>query len=494
MTTSRKVKPASSTEIMSVPHTDFVALYCRLSPRPDGSYEGVDVQERAGRKYAAKLWPGIPIRVYADAGISAANGDDRPAYNRLREAIERGEVAHLWCVEQSRLERREVGWFELAAMLDAAGILEVHTSRDGIVRVRDEVAGIKAVLAASEVRKLTARINARLDSNAELGQPAGSRPFGYRHGVNDQGVKTLLVVEDQAEALRQSAERVLAGWSLSHVAAELVAQGLTGAHGGTITAQSVRSMLTAPTIAGLRVHRGEIIGRGNWEPILSEEVWQQCCAKLSGARTVERSDGGTYPVGTQRKPPGRKYLLTGGLAICGVCGAPLLGALKQRRQDSTPYLLCHPTKGGKACVGVVLKPVEQFVVDSLFTELDKPEFLDLIAEDNHQAIRDEIAAKLQAIEARRIDYARMDLSAAEWQAKRETLAEQEQQLHAELAEVPPPLVNVDIRTARSAWPAMTLDERREFVRLFISVVRIRRARPGTAGFDAGRVSIEWVER
>jgi hypothetical protein len=34
--------------------------------------------------------------------------------------------------------------FEFAADLDAAGLTQVHTNRDGIVRVGDEVAGIKA--------------------------------------------------------------------------------------------------------------------------------------------------------------------------------------------------------------------------------------------------------------------------------------------------------------------------------------------------------------
>ena len=93
-------------------------------------------------------------------------------------------------MEQTRLERREVQWFELAAELDAAGITEVHTDRDGIVRVRDEVAGIKAVLAAAEVRKLKRRVNDKLDELAALGRPAGGRYFGYRRVVDDDGVPT----------------------------------------------------------------------------------------------------------------------------------------------------------------------------------------------------------------------------------------------------------------------------------------------------------------
>ena len=116
-------------------NTGHAAIYARLSPRPDGNYDGVDIQEAQGRRYAARTWPGVPVVVYADEGISAANGDHRPAFETMREAIRAGDVAHIWAVEQSRLERREVGWFQLAAEIDAAGIREVHTDRDGIVRV-----------------------------------------------------------------------------------------------------------------------------------------------------------------------------------------------------------------------------------------------------------------------------------------------------------------------------------------------------------------------
>src|SRR5882757_1051959 len=130
--------------------TRYVAIVCRLSPRPDGSYEGVDLQERWGREYASTKWPGVPVEVFPDAGISAANGDNRPQFERFREWLNAGKVAHVWAVEQSRLERREVEWFRLAAEMEAAGVDELDTNRDGVVRVRDAVAGIKAVLNADE--------------------------------------------------------------------------------------------------------------------------------------------------------------------------------------------------------------------------------------------------------------------------------------------------------------------------------------------------------
>jgi site-specific DNA recombinase len=492
-----------------------VALYCRISPRPDGRSEGVDVQERQGRGYSATAWPGVPVVVYADRSLSASDDTWRPGFEKLRQAIRDGEVAHVWCVEQSRLQRREVGWFELAAELAAADIDEVHTSRDGIVRVADDIAGIKAVINAGEIRKMKKRVNDRLEDNAKRGLPAGSLPFGFRHAVDGDGVKTYEQEPEQAEAIRWAADRVLSGWSLASVASALRSQGLTGAHKvtlpdgtvrqGRITAASVRSWLTNPTVAGKRVHRGVIVGDGNWPPILDEATWQACRAKLGASRTVVRSDGGTYPV-TERHSgySGRKYVLTGGLIRCGVCGAAMVGSVKQlkggakRGGRDVAYLLCHPSAGGRACVGIMLAETENHVVNSLFAELDKPEFLDAIAEDAHAARRDEITVALSAIDGKRTElaamWARGQRTSEEWQAARDALDVTERELRAELDEKGPPPARVDIEQARSAWPSMTLGEKREFVRRGIERVTIGRARPGLQRFDPDRITIEWRKR
>ena len=475
-----------------------VALYCRLSPRPDGKSEGVDVQERQGRAYAAQTWPGVPIVVYADRLLSAADeGVHRPEFERLREDIRAGRVAQLWAVEQSRLQRLEVGWFVLAAELVAAGISEVHTIRDGIVRVGDDIAGIKAVLAAGEVRKIKKRVNDRLADNAARGQPAGSVPFGYRHHTREDGTKTYRQMPDEADAIREAMSRVLAGWNLSAIAADLRGRGLTGSHGGTLTNGSVRSWLTNPTVAGWRVHQGEITGRGNWEPILDEEEWHACRARLNAPRTVTTRTGGTYPVTAAHTGyPGRKYVLTGGLAVCGVCGAPLAGSVKQLRGGASrggrdvPYYLCRA-----GCVGIMLEPTEKHVADQLFAELDRPDFLDAIAVDTHAVRRDEITTALAALDGRRAELARLwaggSLSSGEWAAAKDTLDASENELRSELAVKGPPPARVDIAQARGAWPHMNLGEQREFIRLFIARVTIGRARPGLRAFDPDRIIVEW---
>jgi site-specific DNA recombinase len=476
----------------------YVAIYCRISKDTRGRVEGVKAQEKWGRDYAASAWPDAAVKVFPDNDLSAANGDYRPEYEALRSAIRNGEVTHLWAVEQSRLERREVEWFELAAELDATGITEVHTNRDGIVRVRDEVAGIKAVLAAAEVRKLKRRVNDRLAELAAEGRPHGGRTFGYRRAVDDDGGKTLEVVPGEAEALRDAAHKVLAGWSLSNVAADLDRSGIRGANGKRITYGSLARMLTNPTVAGHRVHRGRIVSDGVWEPILDERTWQTVRAKLAAPRTVRKGNGGDYEITRSQyghSPRSRRrFLLTGGVTVCGICGAPLKAQrrkVKGRRLDALYF--CP----GGFCVGIMAEPLERHVADVLFDELDKPDFLDAIAADDHAGRRDEISGALSALDAKRGDLAELwgsgDLTGAEWQTARRALAEHEQRLRADLAAIPPPMIVVDIATARESWDSMTLDERREFVRLFIDKVTIKRATPGTKKFSADRIEITWRE-
>lgn len=479
-----------------------MALYCRISVDRAGRREGVEAQEGWGRDYAAKVWPGLEVRVFTDNDLSAASGGIRPGYEALRAALAVGNVAHLWAVEQSRLERTEVGWFAFAAQLDEAGVAELHTNRDGVVRVRDEVAGIRAVIAAGEVRKLRRRVR---DKHAELaaqGRPAGGHPYGYRHAAAADGTRTLEIIPEQAEVIRESAEKVLAGWSLTRVANELVDRGLTGGQGGKITSQTIRGMLTNPVVAGFRSHHGQLT-RGVWEAVLAEETWRAVRDRLSAPRIVLRSDGGTHPVRDLGPRPntrttGRRYLLTGGVAVCAVCGAPLSAGLKQVRARKVPYYLCLQKMGGRACVGILAEATEAEVVGRLLTELDNPEFRAALAVDDHADRRQDIDRQLRNTEGRRKELAALwaggELTAEEWRTARQAIELREQQLRLDLAAVPAPVADVDIDLIGEAWPAMNLDERREIIGLFIERVLVHRARPGTRSFDRDRVAIEWRRR
>ncbi len=478
------VKPQSCDPLIMNKH---VAIYARICKDRGGRAEGVKAQERWGRAYAARAWPGLPVRVYADNSLSAANGDHRPGYESLREAIRNGEVAHLWAVEQSRLERREVEWFALAAELDAAGIDEVHTTRDGIVRVRAEVAGIKAVLNAAAVRELKRRVNEKLDDNAALGLPAGGRVYGYERGRDEHGDKTLVIVEAEAEVIRECADRVLAGWALANIARDLDARGIRGSHGGQHSPNSVKSLLTNATVAGQRVHRGRITGPGVWPAILDLDTWNAVRDRLAGPRAIATRDGKTTVIPGGTRNSARRYLLSGGTAVCAVCGDRLTGAVKRFHpgRPLKPYYNCV-----KFCVGILAEALEAHVVTELLAELDKPAFLKALAADEYAARRDEVTAGLRGVDARRNELARMwaagDLAGEEWTAARSGLDTRERKLRDELAGIPPPVSRVDPTTIRADWEYMTLDEKREIISTYVARVTVSgRSRERRASTPAG---------
>lgn len=487
-----------------------VAIYARLSPKPNGGYEGVDAQIKWGKAYAAKAWSGEPVEVFEDRGKSAGKDDvSREDFDRLREWVRAGKVTRVWAVEQSRITRREIEWFEFAAELDAAGITELHTNRDGIVRVGDEVAGIKAVLSASERKKMLRRLKDTLAEKAAKGEPPGVRPFGYAHAVTEDGTRTYAVVPDQAEAIRWAAEKVLAGWSLASIAADLDGRGVRGTHGGKVTSGAVKGWLTSSSIAGQRVHSGEVVGEGNWPAILDRATFKAVGARLAGPRKVQRADGSTYAVGAAHQGnPGRRYLLTGGLAVCDVCKAPLVGTVKQMRRGTKdaprmvtkPYLVCHPTTGGRGCLGIMLPEVEAHVVAELWAYLDSDEFKAALADtddDDHDAERAQLVTALSGIDGQRRELAgmwgRRELTTAEWQTAKDELTVQEQQMNADLAAIPATSVRADIEEARDGWEYGNLDEQRAFLRRYIGKVTIHRAtRHGRPGLDTDRVSIDWA--
>lgn len=502
------------------------AIYARITIDKSGRREGVESQIRYGRDYGGKHFPHLPIEVFADNNLTAADPDVvRPEFERFRRWLRDGMVAAIWSIEQFRLVRQELEWFKMAAEIDAAGLTEIHTRREGVIRVDDDVASIRTVLGAGEVRRVKKRVNDRNLDDAMRGLPPGGIAFGYRHHKPATGNRTFEIVPDQAEALRWAADMILnLGWSTERCAAELRAKGMHGpkrrkildpdtkepvidlstgepaTRETTLTAQALRNSLISPTAAGLRVYKKEIIGKGNWEPILTEETRQRLCAHFGAPRTVNTSDGQAYPVVPMDRTgrTRRKYLLTGGMAVCGVCGMRLVASLKQKKgKESIPYYSCHPKTGGKACVGIDGVGLEDYVVKMLFGELARPGRIDAFLRDDHAERRKELTDELGAIEVRRTELASMwgerQLTTDEWKAMRSGLDAAESKARSELAITPPPPDGFDSAALEDprAYFGMELLERRAFLDMFIETVTIKRATPPYGRWEDERVVIKF---
>lgn len=463
-----------------------VALYLRISDDPSGLAEGVDVQERLGRVFAAETLPGLPVVVYCDNDLTAADDDVyRPEFERLRADVAAGRVAHVWSVEQTRL-CRTYAWFTFAQELERAGIDQVHTRRDGIIPVADLASDVGAVVAIHEVRRMKQRLRDRQDDMAAQGRPSGARVYGYKHVTDEAGRKALEIVPGQAAVIREAAERILDGEPKTAIARDLSARGVRGLSGAEIGANTISNWFRAGTIAGLRVHRGELLRdkvtgelvRGTWAPILDVATWEAVRAKLD----VNRGKG----QGRGDRPTRRKYLLSG-VAYCE-CGGRMSGSTARRKgREAKPRYLC------KACAaGIDATAVEDHVEAKLTARLGH--LAARLVQDEHAGWRKEIGRELDIIAERRKLAVRKLARNGDEDAYDTFIAELDAwqaELQAELAALPAAVGRVDTDAVGKAMSVGTVDEKRTIVSTYIQRVVIARARPGASRLtvDLGRVRI-----
>lgn len=479
---------------------EHIAIYARISRDREGRAEGVALQEKRCRAYAEERWPGEPQAVYCDNDLSAARDDVvRPEFLDLISAIERREVTQLVVAELSRLTRQPMEFELLCRALQGAGIRDIHTYRTGVVPAErgSLLSGrLQTIINAHDAEILRIRT---IDKHAELavqGRPSGGRPFGYRIGRNELNQATLEVEPVQAEAARWAAEEVLRGRALTAIARDLQDRGVPTARKGRWTSTTVRSMLTAPSIAGLRTHHG-VLRPAAWEPILDQATWEAVKGVLSGPTTIIRSDGRPQEV-TRRHTPERRYLLTGGIARCGLCGAGLTAFVRRgRHRRRRPAYNCPPqTRGGCSGIGIGADPMEAMVADELLKRLDSPMFREmLVAGDPHEESRAALHGDLEMLAVRRQELAEAladgRVSMADWEAASAALGSREETVRTALGALPPPVFDIDPDAVRSAWELMTMNERREVVTLFVARVTVSPAKKGTRQWDPSRVEITW---
>lgn len=101
------------------------AIYARISQDATGEHLGVDRQERLCRALAAER--GLTISdVLVDNDVSAYRRKKRPAFERLVEMLNRGEVSTVITYHADRLYRRTTDLERLVDIVESHGA-QVHT-------------------------------------------------------------------------------------------------------------------------------------------------------------------------------------------------------------------------------------------------------------------------------------------------------------------------------------------------------------------------------
>lgn len=459
---------------MSTPKS--AAIYCRISKDARGEGLGVARQEQLCRDLAdRKGWP--VAKVYVDNDLSAYSGAPRPQYERMLEDLEAGTIDAVVVVDQDRLTRHPMeleGFIGLADRLgvplaNVSGDVDLSTS-DGRFRAR-----IMGAVARQESEKKSERLRRQRDQHAKRGKfHGGIRRFGYE----PDGEGSLVVVEAEAKLIREAARRYLDGESLRQICLDWNERELETVTGGRWRVTSLRTCLSGPHIAGLRVHRGEIVGEAEWPAILDRDTWEQIRAKMGDPR---KSRGG--------RPPA--YLLTG-ILECWACGGPLHHSFYT---DGTGRYMCGPDPGRPQCgrVAIAAAPVEEAVTGAVLDALAVPELF--AAVEAHDADTDALTRQIQAAEER-LDtlarhYAEGRISDREWLTARDAIDAQLEELRGQYP-TEPQAVDFDPVQLAELWEAGTTDERRAIIGLVIdgievgpSVVDGKRRQP------ADRLTIRW---
>lgn len=442
-------------------------IYARQSFDRHGDSLAVDRQLDLCRRFAAAQ--GWEVRAeYVDNDRSATSGVERPAFEQLLASDPERIV--VWHVD--RLVRLTVDLERVIAL----GV-NVHAVEAGHLDLSNPagraVARTVTAWATYEGEQKALRQRAANDQRAQAGLPYGrGRAFGYE----EDGVT---VREAEAAELRRAAEAVLRGETMSSVVRDLNARGVTTASGKPWRTTTLRVVLTSPRNAGLRRHRGEVIGKAAWPAIFDEDT-------AAALRALFNDPARRHP------GPPRRYLLSGALT-CGICGKPMSGA-NLKDGGKGPTYRCLPHLQRKAA------PLDEYVTALVVARLSKPDAHDLFArpgdEARLEALREEAAGLRPRLDGLAEAFADGAIDAQALAAGSRRLRARLEAIEEETRTLASDPVLADLAGAEDvaeAFAAMPVEARRRVVRSLVrlTLVKTRRGR-GVPVSEAVRV--EWVSR
>jgi hypothetical protein len=376
---------------------------------------------------------------------------------------------------------------EFVTLCEQAGVHEVATVTADIDLGNDDglfMARIFAAFAAKESGRRSARVARKMLANAEAGLPHGTaqRAFGYETG-------NMVVREDEAQIVRDLVARTIAGESMRSLAQWLNDHEIRTVSGKPWITTTLRALVQSGRIAGLREHKGQVVGPAVWEPIITPAQRDQVLAVFAAkARS------------TKRIP--RRYVLSGMLR-CGKCGNTLFSAARTQGQDRRVrryVCLSGPDHRGCGRLTVVAVPVEDLLVDAVLARLDSPGLRNALA---GKAKRSPDTVKLTAqitVDTSKLDelaglYADGAITAREWMTARNPIEERIQRAHKDIVAVSSDGALYELAgtgaSLRGQWEELSIDRRHAIVKTVLDHAVIAAGKQGARSLDINRVQPQW---
>ena len=381
-------------------------IYVRISDDKLGREAGVTNQRKACEAEAARRgWPVVAVVVDNDRSASEYATKTRTGYAKVRHMVDTGQVSAVVAWSSDRLHRRTDeldAWIkathDTVATVYVQGGQADYTSAAGRLQAR-QTGGFAAY--ESDVRHERATL--AMASLRELGKWSGGPAFGWTwedaETAPGKFVRRFTGKVDPVEgpAVVTACADLLSGKSLSAIARDWNAAGLTTINGKPFGTTTVRVVLRRGSNAGLVIHRGQVVGPGNWDAIVSEATWRSVCRLLDDpSRRTSTSTANVH--------------LGSGIYRCGVCGGKLRAS---RMGNGLASYRCAVNGHTHRVAAAIDDLVTEYAAAALSSV--RPVRLVPVDKADPQAEADRLRAKLADLAA---DYADDAISRDEWQTAR----------------------------------------------------------------------------
>lgn len=470
---------------MTVPHSSVIIcsmkralIYCRISSDPLGEGKGVERQEEDCRELAESRGYQI-VDILIDNDTSAFKGRARPKYQQMVELVRSGSIDVIVAWHPDRLHRDPRELEDFIDLVDQAKC-SVETVREGVYSLDTPagrgIARIVGAIATSESEHKSARLKRKHEQLAQEGKISGggTRPFGFEHNRLD-------IREDEAKLIRSAVQDVIDGRSIRSIARQWKESGVPSVTGAEWTPHVIRRLLMSGRIAGIREKDGEIVATAVWPAIISVDNWRTIRAIL-------------LDPGRRKNRRARRYLLTGGVARCALCGANLVARPKS---DHRPCYVCASDNGGCGKIRCLAEPLDEAVTQMAFIALDGPSFKSALyrrvegRNDSASEILDEIRRCDAKLEELSVMFVNDEIRSVDYSAQSRVLRDRLEDAQRRLALVEGNALALkyagSIDALRGAWPTMAIDDRRLIIGSIIDHVPVGPAVKGRNFFDATRI-------
>jgi len=351
----------------------YTGIYVRLSIEDNGIYgDSIENQIYLIEKYISEQTDLKYVDTFVDNGMTGVNFD-RPAFQRLMEAVKKGSINCIVVKDLSRFGRNylETGEY-LEKIFPYLGIrfVSVNDNFDSFNENSNDslIVSLKGILHDTYAKDISKKVSTAIDIKKKSGKFMGKNPpYGYIRSAENR--HQLVIHKERGEVIKEIFSWRLGGMGVVSIAHKLndleipsqrKIRWIEGYSDGRETAlwhgSSVMDILRNPCYTGCMVERKsyharykgkslQTVPRSQWkrienmqEAIIDEDTFEKVQGRIEESVLEKQLHLKKY---AYRQRTGNRL---SGLLVCGVCGGKMQRDGGYYRADGTlvnHYFNCH---------------------------------------------------------------------------------------------------------------------------------------------------------